>query len=584
MVNNFDTCIIGAGWSGLMACKYFKAAGFNPVVLERNAYIGGVWQYDPNRRTGGVFSSTYTTSSKTVTEMSDFPMPRRYPSFPRHTQIAEYLRAYHDHFELGPHIRLSNGARRAARDGDGWRVEAEDGTIFQVARVVVCSGVHQEAADSGRDQLADFSGEVIHSTELEPRLATLEGKRVLIVGSGETASDVAAEVSRLTPHLALSSPHGQWFVPRVNTLASTSPLLLDHVSGPLRGLIDPFDAAFWGAWEMEFAYGRCGSGVPEWQTERPYQAQFFNKNTVVVDLWRTGQLVAKPGINAVRGARVSFRDDSAADYDVVVLCTGFETVFPFLPAPYDTRPVNEHFKLMLADDPTLSFVGFARPVVGSIPAIAEVQSRCLAAMYAGELPVPGDRDAVIARDRAASAARFQTTRLSGLVDLMAYIDELAVWLGVRPDYVQLAIRRPADAAVLWAAPFNGSRLWLHLPERRAEIVAHLREHTHPYLYNMAMWAFGLYANAFPLNPDRVYHRRRWMGLRKLIGVVLWPVFIPAGFMIGDPAPYKTAYGTLLMLFLSPIIAWRLLADRAKVKTIQRDFLPAPGARAAASGR
>jgi len=289
MVNvEYDTCIIGAGWSGLLACKYFKAEGLNPIVLERNAYIGGVWRHDPDRATGGVLASTYTTSSAIATEMSDYPMPDDFPAFPRHTQIMDYLQAYHDHFELGPHIRLGDGVRSVEKSGDGWRIEAEHGEVFECARVVVCSGVHQEAADSGRGHFTDFEGTVIHSTQLEAHLPKLRNKRVLIVGSGETASDASTEISRLTPHLAMSSPNGQWIVPRVGISPTTEPLLLDHLTSPLRQAIDPFDAPFWAAFEIEYANGRCGSNVPEWETKAPYLSQFLNKNPAPVHLWRDG--------------------------------------------------------------------------------------------------------------------------------------------------------------------------------------------------------------------------------------------------------------------------------------------------------
>ncbi len=572
--SSFDTCIIGAGWSGILACKYFKAAGFNPVVLERNAYFGGVWRHDPGRATGGVMASTFTTSSKTVTEMSDFPMPDEIPHFPRHSQIMDYLHDYVEHFELEPHFRLGNGAAHVEKHGDGWRVTGDDGAVFAVARVVVCSGVHQEATDSGRGQFADFPGEVIHSTRLESRLDELRGKRVLLVGSGETASDVATEISRLTPHLACSSPNGQWIVSRVSNLHATEPFLLDHMSSPAKLLTDPFDAAFWGCESIETFYGRSGHGIPEWQTDRPYQGQFLNKNPSLIELWRAGQLVARPRIAAVEGATVSFVDGARDDYDVIVLCTGFDTVFPFLPAPYDTRPVNDHFKMILSDDDSLSFVGFARPVVGSIPAIAEMQARCLAAMYAGEIPVPGNREAVIARDKAIAMQRFQSKRLSGLVDMAQYITELALWLGAQPDYLRLVLERPWNAVTLLTAPYNGARMWLNDPGEQDRVIERLKSQSHPFLSNAAMWGHALYTNIFPRRPERTYHTRRFMGLRKAVGLVLSPFFMPAAFMMGPPTVFKTVYGAAMLLALSPALVWRRIEGQRKHRRILEDFAPA----------
>ena len=84
----FDVVIVGAGLSGMLACKYMKAAGLSCIVLEATDDIGGVWKYreTPNGK-GGVTISTVSTSSKTVNEFSDFPMPDDYPPFQRHTQV-----------------------------------------------------------------------------------------------------------------------------------------------------------------------------------------------------------------------------------------------------------------------------------------------------------------------------------------------------------------------------------------------------------------------------------------------------------------------------------------------------------------
>ncbi len=432
-----DTCIIGAGWSGLLACKAMKEKGFVPIVLERQPYFGGVWRHDPKRRAGGVMGSTITTSSKGITEMSDFPMPADYPSFPRHDQIYAYLESYVEHFGLRPHLKLGAGAQRVERDGEGWIVTDSTGAVYRVDRVIVCSGVHQEPADSGRASVAGFAGPVVHSVELARNLAMCAGKRVLMVGAGETASDLATEITRLTAHLTVSSRRGQWFTSRVSTVPLPTPSLNDYFSSPLRRLFDPTDSAFFAARAVEDRSGASGSGVPEWQSERPFQAQFLDKNTALVDLWRTGQVKARPAITGAAGTTVSFKDGRTESFDFIVLCTGFETVFPFLPEPYATARIDTHFKMMLADDPTLSFVGFVRPLVGSIPAIAELQARCLAALYAGEIPLPADRESVIAADRAYARKRFADDRIAGLVDMARYNDALAVWLGVQPDYAKL---------------------------------------------------------------------------------------------------------------------------------------------------
>src|SRR6266852_5335577 len=100
----FDVIILGAGWSGLMACKYCLGEGLKTLVLERRDSIGGVWSFTQDGRYGG--------------EMSDFPMPESYPEFPSHGHILAYLKAYRDRFALERHIRLDHRVDSARKAGD----------------------------------------------------------------------------------------------------------------------------------------------------------------------------------------------------------------------------------------------------------------------------------------------------------------------------------------------------------------------------------------------------------------------------------------------------------------------------------
>ena len=78
-ISFFDVIVLGAGWSGLMACKYCLGEDLKTLVLEGRNSIGGVWSFTRDCRYGGVMTTTETTSSRCITEISDFPMPESYP-------------------------------------------------------------------------------------------------------------------------------------------------------------------------------------------------------------------------------------------------------------------------------------------------------------------------------------------------------------------------------------------------------------------------------------------------------------------------------------------------------------------------
>src|ERR687887_2926843 len=148
----YDVIVVGAGWSGLLACKYCVAEGLRTLVLEGRDSIGGVWAFTPDRRVGGVMKTTETTSSRCLTEISDFPMPADYPNFPSNEQIRAYLEAYCARFGLTEHIRFGQRVMRVAKRGDLWEVATCDGNRRLARRVVVSSGLHQFPNDVSGDE------------------------------------------------------------------------------------------------------------------------------------------------------------------------------------------------------------------------------------------------------------------------------------------------------------------------------------------------------------------------------------------------------------------------------------------------
>jgi dimethylaniline monooxygenase (N-oxide forming) / hypotaurine monooxygenase len=476
----FDVIIIGAGWSGVMACKYCFAERLKPLVLEGRDSIGGVWAFTQDGRYGGVMTTTETTSSRCVTEISDFPMPGTYPEFPSHVQILEYLKAYSDRFDLNRHIRLNHRVESASKVGDVWQVTCANGEKFRSKSLLVSSGVHQHPNDvSGDAPFNRFTGRIFHSATVKAAPTDLAGKTVVIWGGGESASDIAVQVSKLAARTYWCIPNGQWFVPKVVDrwwpFPSSRPKVGDQSSSRVRLSLSPtFGFSPFINQYLQFSLGFNGHGQEAWRTHAPYHQSFFNKSYDAIPQVKAGKIVAQRDIERCEGHQVYFADGSAVQADAIITCSGYKLVVPFLAPGMMTDP-QECYKYIFGADPSLAFVGFVRPVIGSIPAIAELQSRYVAMVFAGRrtLPPLAEREHITRVDAAFWNQRFRFTsrRLRGLVDLPYYCDQIARLIGCRPRFWRLLFTAPRTWWWAVSTPWNGCQFWLNDESHHERIFA-----------------------------------------------------------------------------------------------------------------
>ena len=144
-------CIIGAGSSGLVACKHLRDTGYDVEVLEKSSGIGGAF-----------VSKTYDdgalVSSKYLTAFSDLRSPSSDPPHLTIEQWNEYLHRYADQEGLWPMIRFGVNVLSVERRGDGYEVRVEGSATRHVDAVCVCSGLHETPYVPEIDGLDGFAG------------------------------------------------------------------------------------------------------------------------------------------------------------------------------------------------------------------------------------------------------------------------------------------------------------------------------------------------------------------------------------------------------------------------------------------
>lgn len=309
-------CIIGAGYAGLGVAQAFRRAGIEYDHFEATGAVGGNWAH-------GVYDSTHLISSKKSTQYVEYPMPADYPTFPSRAQMLQYLNDYADHFGLRARITFDSeviSVHPLDRTGmAGWSVELASGAVRTYAGVVVANGHYWERNIPSYPGV--FTGVQLHSKDYKRPADFGTGGRVLVVGAGNSASDLAVEASATFGSADISMRGGYWFIPK--TIFGIPSSELDRVWVPLALQRPVFKFL------LRLSYGsyrRYGLDLPD--------HRLFDKdvtvNSSLMYALQHGRVHRRVQIDHFDGRTVHFVDGTSRDYDTIVWATGFRTRFPFL--------------------------------------------------------------------------------------------------------------------------------------------------------------------------------------------------------------------------------------------------------------
>lgn len=313
--------VIGAGPTGLAVAKALGEAGIGHCHVEATDSIGGNW-------THGVYDTVHIISSRKTTEYSDFPMPPDWPYFPSAAQMRTYLRSYADTFGLTAKILFETRVTRAEPRPDAhWDVTFEGGAQRTFKGVIVCNGHHWAKVfpdwawlpHQGPDR--KLHPNVLHSKDYKSP-EQLRGKRVLVIGGGNSACDIVSEAARVGAAAGMSLRRGYWFMPKMLFGVPTIELMKPYLPVPLqRAIIRAALAVAVGPYE------RYGLPKPDHQIFDAHPTV----GTEVLHYLSHGRITPRPDVARLDGDRVHFVDGQSADYDLIVCATGFDVSFPFLP-------------------------------------------------------------------------------------------------------------------------------------------------------------------------------------------------------------------------------------------------------------
>lgn len=319
MDTSSDITVIGAGPAGLTIARRLSEAGADFIVFERHTDVGGIWDIDAPH--SPMYESAHFITSRSVSGFVGFPMPSDYPDYPSHQQLLSYIRSFADHFNLRSHIHFNTIVKTAVLDeNQRWKIQLSDGTTHYSRYLVCANGVNwipHQVQWSGH-----FNGEIRHSSTYRS-IQEFQGKRVLIVGGGNSGADIACDASCVAQQAYWSVRRGYHFIPKyifgtpLDELVQGGPRIPLWLGRLILGSL---------LWLMYGDLQRYGLPRPDHKLFESHPLM----NTQILHYLGQGDCQAKPDIDQLDGDEVMFTDGSREQVDLIVTATGYHHEFPFL--------------------------------------------------------------------------------------------------------------------------------------------------------------------------------------------------------------------------------------------------------------
>jgi thioredoxin reductase len=391
----YDLCIIGGGQSGLVTLKTFSEKTDNIILLEKcNGCVGLFANIKENTK-------FKWSTSRYMSGFSDFPMSKDVPVWFTIKDYVKYLESYKNHFNLDKYIHYNSAVTKCHQDeNENWVVEYNT-TVLVCKKLIVCSGLNQ--TKKYPDSINKFTGEVIHTDDVYREMDRNDwrnkftGKRVLLLGGAESAYDIGHVVVQYADQLYYATKnYTEWFPkgeeePEIkDRIKKIDNKCLNNIYGGFvnnptdtqlhyveYALPEPI-SQFWhenGRKMLKMDCGKCSHQHTKLCNMTKTPDNLFKKYVVkrtefMLDIYENKvELIQYP--DKINGTTVYTKEETIENIDIIVCASGYKKEFPFLE---DAVWKGELIKKMIpVKYKNIAFIGYARPTMGSIAAIAEMQ-------------------------------------------------------------------------------------------------------------------------------------------------------------------------------------------------------------------
>lgn len=418
--------VIGAGAAGLAATKALLDAGLEPVAYDKGDRPGGLWARDNSSGLSPAYASLHLNTSKKRTQFADFPMPGHWPDYPSADRVAGYLADYARTFDLTDRIRFGRTVTSVTRDEPGpdpgapgpWIVRTDTQETDHYDAVIVANGHNWDPRHPTPQPPGTFAGTQIHAHAYRTP-ETFRGRRVLVVGMGNSAMDIATDAAHTARGpVLLSARRGTHIVPKYlfGRPADATGAVLGVLPWRLRQ-------------HLAHRLLRLAVGPPQrYGLPAPAGGLLQDHPTVSDTIWHHlthGEIAPRSGIARFDQDHVVFTDGTRDPVDLVVWATGYRVTIPFLATEWTGRNPEQlplYQRVFHLRDPNLMFVGLMQSTGAALP-VVEAQSKLAAAYLAGTytLPDPRQQQRAVARALAAATRRWGDRRPHMRIDIDRYL-------------------------------------------------------------------------------------------------------------------------------------------------------------------
>lgn len=463
-----NICVIGAGVSGLVAAKTFLEEGYKVTVFEKQKGLGGVWE--KSRAYPGIS----VQNPRDTYAFSDYPMPSTYPEWPSGEQICAYLESYAENFNVLPVIHFGAEVvkvERTSLEFPKWKVsvnfdensnEKSISQNYEFDFVIVCNGIFSIPhipSFAGMKEFRASGGKVLHSSTFKHE-SEIEGKRVVVVGFGKSATDIATVAATKAKECTLIFRKALWKAPKFFLgLINVKYILLTrfsefwmpyHKLKSREKLLHTFGKPLvWLFWRINEMFLRLQFPLDAWNLvpEQPMN-QLIGCSIGLVSkgffkyLQNDQIRVIKTTIKKFVPGGITLENGEDLQADIVIFGTGFRQSTPFLEEKYrkevfdNQGMIHLYRHLINPKVPQMGFVGYNSS--GCSQLSSEIGTRWLAEYCKGNLDLPSEKEML--EDIKAELEWWQTNRPYAFVNgacvtpfTFHYIDELMQDMGLKTN-------------------------------------------------------------------------------------------------------------------------------------------------------